>query len=188
MTTNDDVRHLTMAELEAGLDHIRQSPRNQGILKLIVRRPAVDVREVLTVGQLDVAAGLVGDTWQVRGSSRTEDGSAHPDMQLNIMNARTIALLTQDPARWPLAGDQLYIDVDLSEENLPPGTRLAIGSAVIEVTAQPHTGCKKFMARFGADALKFVNSSVGKVLHLRGINAKVVQSGEICTGDAVRKV
>jgi hypothetical protein len=188
MTTTEDVRHVTTAELEAGLEHIRQAPRAQGTLALIVRRPAVDAREVLEVGQLDVTTGLIGDTWQVRGSSRTADGAAHPDMQLNIMNARAIALLAQDPARWPLAGDQLYVDLDLSEENLPPGTRLAIGSAVIEVTAQPHTGCKKFMARFGADALKFVNSPTGRALHLRGINAKVVQSGEIHTGDIVQKM
>ena len=188
MTTQTDARHLTTAELEAGLEHIRQSPHDQGTLKLIVRRPAVDAREVLDVGHLDAVTGLVGDTWQVRGSSRTEDGAAHPDMQLNIMNARTIALLAQEPARWPLAGDQLYVDLDLSEENLPPGTRLAIGSAVIEVTAQPHTGCKKFMARFGVDAHKFVNSPTGRALHLRGVNAKVVQSGEIHTGDAVRKL
>jgi MOSC domain-containing protein YiiM len=104
------------------------------------------------------------------------------------MNARAIALLAQDEARWPLAGDQLYIDLDLSAENLPPGTQLQIGSAVIEVTAQPHTGCQKFMARFGADALKFVNSAVGKELHLRGINAKVVQGGVIQAGDTVRKL
>jgi hypothetical protein len=188
MATSATVRHLTTAELEAGLDHIRQSPRDQGVLALIVRRPAVDAREVLTNAELDPAQGLVGDNWRVRGSTRTADGSAHPDMQLNIMNARTIALLAQDEARWPLAGDQLYIDLDLSAENLPPGTQLQIGSAIIEVTAQPHTGCQKFMARFGADALKFVNSAVGKELHLRGINAKVVQGGMIETGDTVRKL
>jgi len=188
MTSNEGIRHLTTEELEAGLEHIRQAPRDHGRLALIVRRPAVDVRDVLDVGQLDVSTGLVGDTWQVRGSSRTADGAAHPDMQLNMMNARAAALLAQDKARWPLAGDQLYIDLDLSEENLPPGTRLAIGTAIIEVTAQPHTGCKKFMARFGADALKFVNSPVGRALHLRGVNAKVVQSGEIHTGDAVHKL
>jgi len=188
MTSNEGIRHLATEELEAGLEHIRQAPRDHGRLALIVRRPAVDARQVLDVGQLDVSTGLVGDTWQVRGSSRTADGAAHPDMQLNIMNARAIALLAQDPARWSLAGDQLYVDLDLSEENLPPGTRLAIGTAIIEVTAQPHTGCKKFMARFGADALKFVNSPVGRALHLRGINARVVQSGEIHTGDTVHKL
>lgn len=182
------VRHLATAELEANLDHIRQSPRDAGTLALIVRRPAVDAREVLDVGELDVAAGLVGDNWRTRGSSRTADGSAHPDMQLNLINARLVALIAPDAARRPLAGDQLHVDLDLSDENLPPGTRLAIGNAVIEVTAIPHTGCNKFKARFGADALKFVNSPVGKELHLRGINAKVVQGGQIAVGDVVRKV
>ncbi|HHY58162.1 MAG TPA: MOSC domain-containing protein [Chloroflexi bacterium] len=188
MSTNTAVRHLTLAELEAGLAHIRQAPRDQGMLAMIVRRPAVNEREVLTTAELDPAQGLVGDNWRVRGSTRTADGSAHPDMQLNIMNARAIALLAQDEARWPLAGDQLYIDLDLSAENLPPGTQLQIGSAIIEVTAQPHTGCQKFMARFGADALKFVNSAVGRELHLRGINAKVVQGGVIRAGDRVSKL
>jgi hypothetical protein len=188
MTTNEEVRHLTTAELEAGLEHIRQAPHDHGTLELIVRRPAVDGREVLASGELSRESGLAGDTWQMRGSSRTADGAAHPDMQLNLMNARAIALLAQEKDRWSLAGDQLYVDLDLSEENLPPGTQLAIGAAIIEVTDQPHTGCKKFMARFGADALKFVNSPVGKGLHLRGVNARVVQPGAIHTGDVVRKV
>ena len=188
MATHEEIQHLTTVELEAGLEHIRQAPRDHGTLELIVRRPAVDAREVLDVGRLDAATGLAGDTWQVRGSSRTADRTAHPDMQLNIMNARAVALLAQDKARWPLAGDQLYVDLDLSDANLPPGTQLAIGAAIVEVTDQPHTGCEKFMARFGADALKFVNSPVGKELHLRGINARVVQAGDIRTGDVVRKV
>ena len=183
-----DVTPLTAEQLQAGLDHIRQSPRDKGVLELIVRRPAIDAREVLAEGWLDTVEGLAGDTWRVRGSSRTPDGSAHPDMQLNIMNARAVALVAQERARWPLAGDQLYVDMDLSDENLPAGTRLALGEAVIEVTAQPHTGCKKFMARFGADAHKFVNSAQGKQLHLRGINARVVQAGTIRVGDSVRKL
>ncbi len=139
-------------------------------------------------GQLDKDVGLVGDTWFRRSSSRTADGSPHPDMQLNIMNARVIALLAQDKERWPLAGDQLFIDLDLTERNLPAGTRLALGSAVIEVTSQPHTGCEKFVARFGANATKFVNSPEGKQLRLRGINAKVVQAGTIRVGDLARKL
>ena len=143
---------------------------------------------MLATGVLDVSEGLVGDNWRTRGSSRTADGSAHPEMQLNIINARLVALIAPDAARRPLAGDQLHVDLDLSAENLPPGTRLAIGSAIVEVTAQPHTGCNKFKARFGADALKFVNSPVGKELHLRGINARVVQGGQIAVGDAVRKL
>jgi len=130
----------------------------------------------------------VGDNWRTRSSSRTPDGSAHPDMQLNVMNSRVIALVAQNKDRWPLAGDQLFIEMDLSAANLPPGTRLAIGSAVIEVTAQPHTGCKKFVERFGLDAMKFVNSPVGEQLHLRGINAKVVQPGVIRLGDVAKKI
>jgi hypothetical protein len=183
-----EAKHLTMAELEAGLDAIRRSPKDEGVIRLIVRRPQVDAREVLEEGELDPVEGLVGDSWKVRGSSRTPDGSSHPDMQLNVMNARVIALLARDKDRWPLAGDQLFIDFDVSSENLPPGTRLALGSAVIEVTDQPHTGCKKFAARFGSDAVKFVNSPIGRQLQLRGVNAKVAQPGVIRVGDLVKKL
>jgi hypothetical protein len=183
-----DLMHLTMNELEAGLDTIRQSPKDAGVLELIVRRPRVEQREVLEEGRLDLVEGLVGDSWRTRGSSRTADGSAHPDMQLNIMNARAIALLAQEKERWQLAGDQLFVDLDLSAENLPPGTQLALGSAVIAVTDQPHTGCKKFMARFGLEALQFISSPIGKQLNLRGINAKVVQPGVIRVGDLVKKL
>jgi hypothetical protein len=182
------IKHLTMEELQAGLDEIRRSPKDEGVLKLIVRRPASNEREVLEECELHPSEGLVGDSWKKRSSSRTSDGSPHPDMQLNIMNARAIALVAQAKDRWQLAGDQLYIDIDLSAENMPPGTRLALGSAVIEVTAQPHTGCKKFVARFGLDAMKFVNSPLGKQLHLRGINARVVQPGVIRVGSVVKKI
>ena len=183
-----DVKQLTMQELEAGLDVIRQSPKDLGVLQLIVRRPKTDEREILEEGQLDLLEGLVGDGWRARGSSSTPDGSSHPDTQLTLMNTRVIALLAPAQDRWQLAGDQLFVDLDLSAENLPPGTRLAVGSAVIEVTAQPHTGCSKFAARFGRDAVKFVNSPVGKQLHLRGINARVVQPGAIRVGDGVSKI
>ena len=173
---------------EAGLAEVRRSPRDSGRLDLIVCRPAVDEREILVAATLDLAVGLVGDSWQVRGSRRTKDGSAHPDMQLNLMNARTAALVAGPKSRWALAGDQLYVDFDLSPENAPPGTRLAIGSAVIEITDQPHRGCAKFAARFGRDALRFVNSPVGDALRLRGVNARVIQSGSIHEGDTVSKV
>ncbi len=182
------MKPLTMAALEAGLNAIRQSPPDVGVLALIVRRPQIEAREVLDVGALDLVEGLVGDNWKTRGSSRTADGSAHPDMQLNIMNARVIALLAQKKERWALAGDQLYIDLNLSAANVPPGTRLSVGEAVIEVTDQPHTGCKKFAARFGLDALQFISSPVGKQLQLRGINAKVVRPGAIRVGDVVEKM
>jgi len=182
------MRHLTTKELETGLDEIRRSPQHKGILNLIVRRPETEQREVLDEGTLDVAKGLLGDNWLVRGNSKTADGMADPEMQLNIMNTRVIALVAQDPQRWPLAGDQLFIDMDLSPGNLPPGTQLSVGSAIIEVTPPPHTGCKKFVARFGLDAMLFVNSGVGKQLNLRGINAKVVQAGTVRTHDAVEKL
>jgi hypothetical protein len=183
-----EIKHLTAEELEAGLEHIRHSPKDDGVLELIVRRPALEEREHLPQAELDLVEGLVGDSWKIRGSSNTPDGSAHPDTQLNIMNARAIALIAGDRERWQLAGDQLYLDMDLSIDNLPPGTRLALGSAVIEVTAEPHNGCKKFMARFGRDAVKFVNSPVGKQLHLRGVNAKVIRPGIIRVGDRARKI
>ena len=179
--------HLTLDELKAGLPHIEQSPKDAGVLRLIVRRPHVGAREVVEEAQLDVEAGLVGDTWSTRRGWRSGYRAPNPDMQLNIINARAIALVAHAEDRWPLAGDQLYLDLDLSDDNLPPGTRLAIGSAVIEVTAEPHTGCRKFSERFGVDATKFVNSKEGKRLHLRGINAKVVQSGTIRVGDVARK-
>jgi hypothetical protein len=182
-----DLRHVTADELAAGLDAVRESPRDEGRLEMIVSRPAVGERIVLDEGALDLAEGLVGDSWRTRQSSRTEDGTPHPDMQLNLMNARVIALVAQDRARWPLAGDQLFVDLDLTEANLPPGTWLEIGSAVIEVTNQPHTGCGKFVERFGVEAMKFVNSPVGRELHLRGINAKVVRPGRIRAGDRIVK-
>lgn len=153
-----------------------------------MRRPRVNERELLTTAELDQAVGLVGDTWKDRRSKRTDDGSPHPDMQLNIMNARTVHLLAQDESRWQLAGDQLFVDLDLSGANLPPGTRLSLGTAIIEVTNQPHTGCEKFVDRFGLDAMKFVNSPVGRSLNMRGINARVLQSGTIRVGDNIMKL
>lgn len=182
------IKYLSRTELEAGLDYIRQSPRDNGVLRMIVSRPVDDEREVTEWGELDLSEGLIGDNWKRRGSKHTEDGSANLDAQITVMNARTIELLAQEEERWPLAGDQLYIDMDLSDDNIPAGTRLAIGSAILEVSAVPHTGCNKFSARFGVEAMKFVNSPEGKRLHLRGINAKIVQAGVIQVGDVVKKI
>lgn len=181
-------RHLTKEELEAGLHEICRAPRTDGTLEMIVRRPRMGEREVLAEADLDLAVGLVGDNWKSRGSRSMADGSANPEMQLNLMNARVIALLAQTRERWALAGDQLFVDLDLSEDNLPAGTRLAIGSAMIEVTPVPHTGCVKFVQRFGSEAKEFVNSPTGKLLRLRGLNAKVVQPGTIRVGDTVQKL
>ncbi len=176
----EEIRHLTSEELEAGLEHIRSSPAAEGVVEMIVRRPSVGDREVLDEGRLDVEQGLVGDNWSARG---TPDR----DMQLTLMNSRTAALVAQSRERWPLAGDQFFLDLDLSEENLPAGTRLLLGSALVEVTPPPHTGCKKFVERFGLDAMVFVNSGVGKQLHLRGVNARVVEPGAIRVGDTVAR-
>jgi hypothetical protein len=181
-------KHLTMSELEAGLDEIRLAPKDAGVLELIVRRPGVNDREILEEAELHLDEGLVGDSWKRRRSKTTADGSPNPLMQLNIMNSRVTSLVAQDKDRWQLAGDQLYIDMDLSEENVAAGTRLALGSAVIEVTPPPHLGCQKFVARFGREAMMFVNSKVGRQLHLRGVNAKVAQGGIIRVGDVARKI
>ena len=177
-----------MTELEAALDHLREAPKDEGVLQLIVCRPDVDQRTILDMAELHPQKGLIGDNWIVRGSSKTPDGSAHPEMQINIMNSRVTALVAQDRDRWQLAGDQLYIDMDLSKENLPAGARIQVGSAVLEVSPLPHTGCHKFVSRFGVEAMKFVNSTVGKELCLRGINAKVVQGGVVKVGQVAKKI
>lgn len=181
------MKHLSIEELVAALPQVAQSPKDNGELKLIVRRPSDGQREVLHTGELDFVVGLVGDNWKTRGSRHMPDGSANPDSQVTIMNARVIALLAREEQRWPLAGDQLYVDFDLSAGNIPPGTQLAIGSAVLEVTAQPHTGCKKFIERFGVEAVKYINSPEQKEMQLRGINTRIVQPGTIRVGDFVRK-
>lgn len=175
------------AALEAGLDTISESPADSGPVRLIVRRPAEGQRDLLDEAELHPDHGLVGDGWKERPSRRT--GLVHPDRQITVMNARCAALVAgDDPARWALAGDQLYIDLDLGLANLPAGTRLAVGTAVLEVSEAPHTGCDKFVARFGRDAMRFVNSEVGRTLCLRGINASVVTAGTVRLGDLVTKL
>lgn len=191
LTCRDKVRlmsHLTATELDAGLAYVRDSPPDNGRVELIVRRPARGEREVLDQVELNMAEGVAGDTWNVRGSRRTDDGSAHPEMQLNLINARVSALIAVDHQRRALAGDQLHLDLDLSETNLPAGTRLSLGSAVIEITAQPHLGCAKFTERFGLDAHRWVNSALGEVLKLRGVNARVLTPGIVAHGDVVAKL
>lgn len=180
--------YLTTEELDAGLDGIRRSPKDGGKVELIVARPDLGAREEMVEATLDPAVGLVGDTWQVRGSRHTEDGSAEVERQVTLMNARAAALIADDPDRRALAGDQLYVDLDLGCANLPTGTRLRLGSAVLEVSPLPHTGCAKFIERFGADAGRWVNNGLGKELNLRGINALVVEAGTVRVGDPVNKL
>ena len=183
------LKDVELTRFEASLDQIRQAPVDAGTVELIVARPDVDQRVVLTEARLDLASGLEGDTWRARGSSRTADGSANPDAQLTLMNSRVAAAVAAgDRERWPLAGDQLFVDLDISVANLPPGSRVQIGSAVIEFSEAPHTGCAKFVPRYGVEAQKFVNSSVGRELRLRGANCRVVVAGSVRQGDVIRKV
>jgi hypothetical protein len=182
-----DIRKLSTSELEAGLPTILESPKDNGLVRMIVRRPNVENRQCIDIGKLDIDEGLVGDNWRTRGSPMTQDGSAHPEMQLNLMNSRVVDLVATSKARWPLAGDQFYVDLDLSWDNLPAGTRLQMGTAMIEITSVPHLGCRKFMSRFGRDALMFVNSEYGKRLNLRGICAKVVKAGTVKVNDTLSR-
>jgi MOSC domain-containing protein YiiM len=176
---NQDL-YVEWTQLEQGLDEVRRSPRDVGRVELVVRTPATDQREILSEAQLDPELGLVGDDWW--------SPDAEVGRQVTVMNARAVALVARTPDRWALAGDQIYVDFDLSGENLPAGTRFAVGSAVLEATGVPHRGCKKFLARFGLDALKLVNSDEGYALNLRGINARVVVAGTVHPGDAVTKL
>jgi hypothetical protein len=181
--------HVGADELAAGLDTIRAAPAEAGTVEMIVRRPAVDEREVVEEGLLTADEGLQGDDWRARGSASTPDRAADANRQLTVMGSRVVDLLAGgDRAAWPLAGDQLYVDLDLGVANLPPGTRLGVGDAVIEVTEPAHTGCAKFSARFGSDALRFVNSPEGRALRLRGLNARVVRPGAVRRGDPVLRL
>ena len=177
-----------LERLDQCLDDIRRSPADSGTVELIVRRPAEDEREVVSEAWLDIENGLEGDTWRARGSRRTADGGPNPDAQLTLMNARAAAAVAGDRDRWALAGDQLYVDFDLSTANLPPGSRVQIGSAVIEFSAPPHTGCAKFSARFGNDAQRWVNTLAGRELRLRGANCRVIVSGSVRHGDVIKKL
>jgi len=182
------VEHLSRQRLEAELGRIRDSPRDGGRVVLVVCRPAADVRELPGAAMLDRERGLAGDNWLARGSKSTPDGSADPDRQVTVMNARVAKLVAGGMDRMPLAGDQLYVDLDLSIDNLPAGTLLAVGQAILRVSHAPHLGCAKFVERFGADAMRFVNSRTGRQLRLRGMNARVVRPGLVRLGDPAAKL
>ena len=181
-------RHRSLAELDASLAAAAEPPKDSGAILMIVRRPAVDEREELRLARLDTEVGLVGDVWPTKPSSTTPDGGPNPDKQLTLMNAGAIAAIAGARDAWAPAGDQLYVELDLSFENLPTGARLALGDAVISITEPAHLGCDKFAARFGTDALRWVNSPEGRARRLRGVNARVVKSGDVRLGDAVRKL
>ena len=177
--------HCTLAELAAAQAHLLAAPDDEGVLRLIVTRPSQAHRVVLDTGQLDMERGLAGDNWLERGNRHRADKSADPDAQITVMNIRVAELVAGSPDRIPLAGDQLYVDLNLSIDNLPVGSQLAIGDAVLEVTPPPHTGCAKFVDRFGADAMQFVNSREGRKNRWRGMNTKVIRPGSIRAGDLV---
>lgn len=183
----DEPRRRSRDELLAGLDETRYSPADGGLLEAIVIRPEADQRELLQQCQISAAHGVHGDRWERVCWLKTDDGRSHPDVQICLTNSRVMQLIAGCRERWALAGDNLYVDLDLSRENLQPGQRLQIGSSLIEITAKDHTGCRKFVERYGRDAMEFVNSELGSQLRLRGIYAKVVQDGEVSVGDAVVK-
>jgi len=175
-------------DLDRHLADVRGAPADDGIVALIVLRPDRDQREPVGQAVLDPALGVVGDNWVARGSRSMPGGVADPEAQVTIMSTRVLAAIEPDATRWPLAGDQIYVDADLSVESLPAGTRIAIGAALLEISEKPHTGCAKFSERFGSDALRWINSPVGRELRMRGVNARVVQGGTVRVGDTLRKV
>jgi MOSC domain-containing protein YiiM len=177
----------TLADLDACLDHVCSSPRDAGVVELIVVRPAMGERTVLDETMLDVTRGVVGDMWPTRKSRHMPDGSPNPEQQVTLMNVRAVAAIAARE-RWPLAGDQFYVDFDLSQANLPAGTQIAIGEALVVISELPHLGCAKFTERFGSDATKWVNSPTGRELRLRGVNARIVRGGVVRRRDAVRPV
>jgi MOSC domain-containing protein YiiM len=181
-------RHRIREELDAGLAHVLAAPKDGGRIEAIVVRPETDARRAVAEVAISAAGGVEGDHWAKGCWKSTPDGRPDPDVQICIMNARAIALIAGDRDNWPAAGDNLFVDMDLSPENLPPGTRLSLGSAEIEITAEPHTGCAKFIARYGRDACVWVNTGPGKANRLRGIYAKVVKDGRIAVGDRLVKV
>ena len=181
------MEYLSRERLAAGLGQIRGAPTDGGRVVLLVRRPAVDQRDLLTEAALCQGAGLEGDNWLARGSKSTPDGSADPQRQITVMNARVAELVADGTDRMSLAGDQIYVDLDISHDNLPAGSLLAVGQAVLEVSEAPHLGCAKFVERFGAEAMRFVNSRLGRQLRLRGMNTRVVVPGIVRLGDVVSK-
>jgi len=181
-------RHLTAEELAQGLAEVCLAPKDVGTLQLIVARPQSEQRLALESAELSPEHGLLGDRWRATSWLRLPDDSPDPAVQITLMNARCIQLVAGDREFWPLAGDNLFVDFDLSQENLPVGSRLTIGGAVLEIAEPPHNGCAKFKRRFGLPALAFVNSQQGKALRLRGVHARVVQAGPIAVGDPIRVV
>jgi hypothetical protein len=179
---------VPLSDLQTGLATLGASPSDHGTVEMIVCRPSIGERLALDQAKVDLLEGLIGDNWRARGSTSTEDGSANPDTQITIMNSHVIQVIAQERDRWQLAGDQLFIDLDLSVDNLPPGQHIQIGTAILEISGIPHTGCKKFTERYGNDATRFINSAEGRQNRWRGLNARVIQPGAIRVGDKTVKI
>jgi hypothetical protein len=180
--------HRSLAELQQGLPVILAAPKDEGVLRAIVVRPAHGERLTPGASEVSLARGVHGDHWEKGCWRTTEDGRPDPDVQICIMSARCIELIAGPIENWPPAGDNLFIDMDLTPANMPPGQRFSIGTALFEITAVPHNGCDQFIARFGRDAVLFVNTGEGKRLRLRGIYARVIRDGRIAAGDRVTKL
>ena len=181
-------QHPTLEDLQSALPDILNSPTEHGRIEMIISRPAVGERDILKTANLERDTGLVGDNWKQRGNSKTADGSADPDAQITLINSRIVNAVSGSKSRWHLAGDQFVVDIDLSHNNLPPGSQLSIGTAVVELTSTPHTGCVKFASRFGNPALRFVSGAEAMQQRRRGANAKIVQSGTVRVGDIAEKI
>jgi len=167
---------------------IAAAPKTAGRVDLIVMRPEENARILPEKIEVTAAQGVPGDHWK-RGSGYVlEDGSGDPDAQICMTMSGIMRAIAPDPSTWPPAGDNLFLDMDLTPANMPPGTAFAIGTAEFVVTALPHNGCQKFIDRYGRDACLFVNTGVGKALRLRGIYARVTRDGTISVGDSVRKL
>lgn len=176
-TVGDPSRFLPLDVLETRLAELPPAPRDLGTLTLIVRRREGGTRELLERVALTPEEGLPGDAWGRRPP-------LNPEAQLAVIQT-DIAELIANGQPLPLFGDNLFLNLDLSRENLPTGSRLRVGAAVLEVTPKPHNGCAKFHARFGAAALRFASHPDRRHLNLRGIYLKVVEGGELAVGDAV---
>lgn len=182
------MEYLTTEQLEAELVHVLASPRDQGKLEAIVVRPVEDGRQVCSHAYLSAEGGVKGDRWVTSSSRRLPDGRPDPQVQVSLMNARLLRMLAGSEERISLAGDNLVVDLDLSEANMPVGQRLSAGEAVLEITDVPHTGCQKFAQRFGPDAVRFVNAVDRHSLHLRERYARILKAGTLRVGDTLRKL
>ncbi len=176
---------VSAAEIEAGMAHVAASPKDAGRVEAIFIRPETDEREALQEVRISPEGGVEGDRWSRSGR---EEKAPDPRSQVSLMNVRVLNLIAPDKERWPMAGDNLIVDLDLDVENLPVGQRLSIGNAVLEVTEVPHPGCKKFLARYGKDAMGYINANERKDLRLRGVFAKVIEPGTVSVGDTIDKV